>query len=443
MKTGAPIFLALLMAGSIPPSSSVTLDAALAQTLEKNPNILQAKTALESAAGERLIQRSAAFSKGSIGAFAGDQGGQRGGASSNQPFAFAYGSFVQPLFHAEISASFRRGDVALLIAQQQLNVTVVEELHKARIAFYSALYNRSLESLGETQRARLEENIASEKARYEAGQSERGALTAATLLARELDPKIESARSAYGAAIVQLAQSMGHALGRGATLPSAEGSLGFQPVDLHRQDEVGRALERRVDLKLARLLVRAAREDQRIIAAGYYPALDAVASGEAIPVSGIHRDSGGSPQASDDTVASEVRGGAAYTWRIIDNGEVSGAVSRQRAARETNELQLQKLEANVPRELARLQNNLLALAARHRSLAQAADGAERNVASVQENRAQGLASVLDFRNAESSLLVTRRGILTAIFEQKVALAEWDRATGRYFQFSHDTAEKVH
>jgi outer membrane protein TolC len=196
-------------------------------------------------------------------------------------------------------------------------------------------------------------------------------------------------------------------------------------------------------LKLARLLVRAACEDQRIIAARYYPALDAVASGEAIPVSGIHRDSGGSPQASDDTVASEVRGGAAYTWHVIDNGEVSGAVSRQRAARETNELQLQKLEANVPRELARLQNNLLALAARYRSLAQAADGAERNVASVQENRAQGLASVLDFRNAESSLLVTRRGILTAIFEQKVALAEWDRATGRYFQFSHDTAEKVH
>ena len=132
-----------------------------------------------------------------------------------------------------------------------------------------------------------------------------------------------------------------------------------------------------------------------------------------------------------------------YSWRISDNGVVSGAVSRQRAAGETNELELQKLEANVPRELARLQNNLLAVAARYRSLVQTADEAERNVASVQENHAQGLASVLDFRNAESSLLATRRGILSAIFEQKVALAEWDRATGRYFQFSDDTAAKVH
>ena len=443
MKIGAPILLALLLAGRLAPADAVTLDAALAQTLEKNLRILQAKTALESAAGERLILRSAAFPKGLIGGIAGDQGGQRSRTSSNQPFAFAYGSFLQPLFHAGIPASFRRGDVALLIAQQQLNVTVVEELHRARLAFYSALYNRSLESLGRIQRTRLEENIAGEKSRYEAGQSERGALTSATLLARELDPKIESARSAYGAAIVQLAQSMGRPLRRGATLPSLEGSIEFQTIDLRWQNEVDPALERRVDLKLARLLVRAAREDQRIIAAGYYPSLDAVASGEAIPVSGVHRDSGGSPQVSDDTVASEVRGGAAYTWRVIDNGEVSGAVSQQRAARETNELQLHKLEANVPRELARLQNNLLAIAARYRSLVQAADVAERNVASVQENRAQGLASVLDFRNAESSLLVTRRGILSAVYDQKVALAEWDRATGRYFQFSDDTGGKVH
>jgi outer membrane protein TolC len=242
---------------------------------------------------------------------------------------------------------------------------------------------------------------------------------------------------------VQLAQSISRPLGRGAILPSPDGNLEFRAADLHWQDEVEPALERRVDLKLARLLIRAAREDQRIIAAGYYPSLDAVASGEAIPVSGIHRDSGGSPQASDDTVASEVRGGASYTWRVIDNGEVGGAVSRQRAARETNELELEKLQANVPRELARLQNNLTAISARYHSFAQAADGAERNVVSVQENRVQGLASVLDFRTAESDLLVTRRGLLTAVFEQNVALAEWDRATGRYFQFSGDTFKKVH
>ena len=232
------LVLALVLGASIQPLTAVTLDEVLAQTLEKNPRILEAKTGLEAAAGERLILRSVALPKGLVGGLAGAQGGRRSRTSSTQPFAFAYGSFRQPIFHAGNPASFRRGDISLLIAQQQLNVTVVEELHKARLAFYRALYNRSLESLGRAQRERLEENIAGEKARYEAGQSERGAFTAATLQARELNPRIESARNASGAACLQLAESMGGALGRGATLPAPEGSLDFQPVELHWRDEL-------------------------------------------------------------------------------------------------------------------------------------------------------------------------------------------------------------
>jgi outer membrane protein TolC len=333
--------------------------------------------------------------------------------------------------------------VAILVAQQQLNVTVAEQLHKARLAFYRALYNRSLESLGRAQRQRLEENIAGEQARYTAGQSERGALTSATLLARELDPKIESAHNSYGGAILELAQSMGSPLGVGATLPSPEGTLQFRTTNLHWRSEVERALQDRADLKLARLLVRAAGEEQRMIASDYYPAIEAIVAGDAIPVTGIYRDSGGSPQATDNTVANEFAAGAAYTCRVIDNGKVGGAVARQRTLRDTNELELKKLEANIPSELARLQNNLEAIAARYGPLLGAAEVAEGNVKSVEENRAQGLASVLDFRTAESDLLVTRRGILTAVYEQNVALAEWDRATGRYFQFCDNTTAKGH
>jgi outer membrane protein TolC len=92
--------------------------------------------------------------------------------------------------------------------------------------------------------------------------------------------------------------------------------------------------------------------------------------------------------------------------------------------------------------LARLQNQMLAISARYHSLVQSSVLAEKNVASVQENRAHGLASILDFRSAESDLLIARRGVLSAIYEQNVALAEWDRITGRYFQFSEKPA-KVH
>ena len=442
MMIRCAFFVALLALG-LPPARAVTLEQALAQTLENNPRILQARSSLEAAAGERVLLRSVAYPKALLGAVGGDQGGRRSRTSGDQPFVFAYGIFTQPLFQAGIPASFRRGDVNVLIAQQQLNVAVMGELHRARLAFYRALYNQALESSGRAQRERLVQNMAGEKTRYEAGQSDRGAFTAATLLARELDPKIESVHNDYGNALLELAQAMGSGLGAGAALPSLEGALTFQNTSLRWQDDLERARRDRVDLKLARLLVRAAREDRRIVAAGYYPAVAAVVAGDAIPVTGIYRDSGGSPQATDNTIANEVAAGASYTWRVIDNGKIGGAVAEQRAAREANELELQKIEASIPRELAQLQNTLEAIGARYRSLLAAADVAESNVKSVEENRAQGLASVLDFRSAESSLLVTRRGLLSAIYEEKVALAEGDRATGRYFQFSGDTGEKVH
>ena len=42
-------------------------------------------------------------------------------------------------------------------------------LHEVRTAFYTAFYERALEELGRSQRQRLDENLMSEKARYEAG----------------------------------------------------------------------------------------------------------------------------------------------------------------------------------------------------------------------------------------------------------------------------------
>jgi len=34
-------------------------------------------------------------------------------------------------------------------------------------------------------------------------------------------------------------------------------------------------------------------------------------------------------------------------------------------------------------------------------------------------------------------------LLDATYQHNLAAAEWDRATGRYFQFSDDTAQNMH
>ncbi|HEX8680157.1 MAG TPA: TolC family protein, partial [Chthoniobacterales bacterium] len=103
---------------------------------------------------------------------------------------------------------------------------------------------------------------------------------------------------------------------------------------------------------------------------------------------------------------------------------------------------LAKLEADVRRELHRLQNNLSSLRSRHEALAKGTAVAEETARNVQNNVMQGLASQLEYRSAETSFLQTRAGLLAVAYEQQVALAERDRITGRYFQFSED-AGSVH
>jgi outer membrane protein TolC len=425
----------------IPVSDAITLDAILKTTLEKNPAIQQAKINLEQAVGQRLVFRSVAWPSVKVDAPAGVQGGHRAGENSIQIFGVVRGTIMQPLFDAAIPPSLRRGNVEVLIAQQQLNLAVIDQLHSARLAFYSALYNRDLLSLSGKQQRRLDQNVASQKDRYRAGLIDRSAFTGATVEARELDSEIESDRRAYSDAQLRLAEAMALADASKANLPEPEGDLDFNPMVINVDSETATTLKHRTDLKLAHLLVQAAEEDQRIIEAGYYPRVLGSVSGYYLPVSGIHRE--GSTSRTQDFLSSEAQETAAYTWQVIDNGKVAGAALTQRKTREINEIACRKLEANVARELLRIRNDLEAVELRHKSLAAAVNSAEEDTVTVRQNLGGGLASELEYRLAESNSFKTRTGLLAATYQYNAALAEWDRATGRYFQFSEDTSQNVH
>jgi outer membrane protein TolC len=410
---------------------AVTLREVLDTTLEKNPAIHEAKAGLEEAAGKRLVFRSVILPDFRVGVPAGVQAGHRAGESGVKGFGIGRAWLNQTLFDMAVPPSLRRGDVEVLIAEQQLNVTVVEQLHSARLAFYAALYNRSLESIRDEQRQKLEENVATQKNRFEAGLADKSAFTSATIEADELVRQIESAHRAYRGAQLKLADAMAIDPAQ-SSLPEPEGELEFVPMHVDLASETAAALQRRADLKLARLFANAANQDQRIIAAGYYPAVGGSIRGEYVPVTGIHRQE--STSKTQDFIGSEIMERATYTWRVIDNGEVGGAVLKARAAREENELTCRKLEANVGRELSRIANNLQAIDARETSLADASVAAEDGARTVRENVASGLVSPLEYRITQNAFLKTKSGLLDAIYQHNLALAEWDRATGRYFQF---------
>jgi outer membrane protein TolC len=431
-RTTPKLLSMILVACFAHPTRAVTLETILQTALERNPAIQEAKSDLEKAAGQRLVFRSVAWPDAELGVPAGVQAGHRAGESGVKGFGVGRGVLTQTLFNGGLPASMRRGDIEVLIAQQQLNVAVVDQLHAARLAFYAALYNRSLESIRREQQQRLQDNVTTQRTRYEAGLAAKSALTSATVQAFELDTQVEGAHRAYLDAQLQLALAIAVDPGK-ASLPEPEGELQSIPMRVDLDSETAAALQRRADLKLARLFVRAANEDQRIIAADYYPIVTGSLPGEYVPVTGIHRE--GSTSKTQDFIGSEIREKAVYTWRVIDNGKVGGAVLKARSAREINELTCRKLEVNIPRELSRIANDLKTTEVREKSLSSAAAAAEESARAVQENLASGLASPLEYRVTQNFFLETKSGLLEAIYQHNLAVAEWDRATGRYFQFS--------
>ncbi len=101
----------------------------LQSTLASNPAIQQAKLKLEAAAGRRLVFRSVIWPSVRMNVPGGVQGGDRAGSTSTKLFGFVRGALNQPLLDMAIPPSLRRGDIEILIAQQQLNLAVEDQLH--------------------------------------------------------------------------------------------------------------------------------------------------------------------------------------------------------------------------------------------------------------------------------------------------------------------------
>lgn len=415
----------------------ITLEAVLDQTLKNNPTIIQAKLNLEQAAGHRLVLNSITWPSLKVAVPIGIRDGH-GPDEGFKAYAFATGSLTQPLFNLAIPPSRRLGDVNVLIARQQLNVAVVEQLHEARLAFYSAIYNRQLKTVRLEQKTQLEQNATTQRDRYREGLADRAAFASATVEAGELPAQVETAQRALDEARLKLAASMGN-LGSDVVMPEPEGELQVSPMKIDLSSETKIALEKRADLRLARLMVKAATEQQRIIEAAYFPMAVGNVSAEYVPVTGLHRE--GTTRRTED-LTSEVQIGAGYTWRVIDNGAVGGALLKQRSVREINELTCQKLEKDVVAELVKIRDGLAAAEAAEKTLSEALASAEKNVATVQQSLASGLVSQLDYRAAQNAFLQVKSGLLTAAYQENAARAEWDRATGRYFQFAENSRSKV-
>lgn len=443
------------------PTYDLTLDDCLTRTFQNYPEIQRLRVDVERATGTKIVYRSRALPQLSGEVAAGFRGGDlynsadiKTNASSaittnssreNIPTLFSTltAQFSQPLIDVGIPPSFRRGRLEVVIAQQSLNREVTDRLREARVVFLRALYLRDLIALHEEIAKRLEANVDSEQQRLDVGAGNKEALAWAKIQTLNLALALSNLRNESFTLLTRISELCGinprdeRKDTRPLWLPKPVGDLRYTPVAVDLTQESAYALEHRADLKLLRALRDAAAADKQITQAGYFPFVSLIGSALFIPENYlVTRQT--QIVVGQQTESTEARAGVALSWQIVDNGQVTGASRQFEAVREAYEIDLHRLEQNIPRELATVEGMLQDADARREALMKSAAEAEENLKLIETQIRLGQATQLDFLRAQTDLLSVRDGIADATYTHEVARADLDRVTGRYLQYHFET-----
>ena len=433
--TAAPITVAQIEKQA--QTYDLTLEDCLTSTFSQNPAVQERRTEIERATGAKLVYRSRALPQLAAQATAGWREGLL--YSPTGPYTLLTAQFSQPLIDVGIPPAIRRGQLEVIIAQQNFNREVTERLHEARVTFLQALYFRDRIALYDEIDKHLQANVQSEQHRREVGIGTEAALKSAKIQQLNLEFDLTSTRDAYFAAVVKLSEICGRDTGettngqRQLRLPKPLGVLGYEPATVNVLRETDYALQHRADLKLLRALVDAFTAEKQTVQAGYFPTISLVASALLLPQNFLVSKQTGIVK-GQNTGSSETREGGALSWRVLDNGLVTGASLRLEAARQGYEIALRHLQQNIPRELATIEGALQSADAGHAALLKAAEAAEENLQLIESEVALGGATQLDFLKAQDNLLSVRSGILDATQAHEIARAELDHVTGRYLEY---------
>jgi outer membrane protein TolC len=417
----------------------VTLAECYAQTLEQNIDIQRRRAGIEQAAGIKTVFTARALPRASMSGLGGYSGGTLYGPGG--PFAAIQTDLSQPLFDMGMPASLRRGKVEVIIAQQMLNRTATAQLHATRLAFLRALASRRFFELHQKIETHLQANVLGAQQRFEVGTASRQQVRQAEIQLLNLKPILARAQRDYVNAVTELDECRGtKASAKGPLqLPEPTGNLEYALLKFDLEKEVAQTLQKRPDLTLLREMIKATADEKRMAQAGYYPFVALTVFSQYFPDVGVF---GVRPEivSGQDPRQSETRYGAAMTWQVIDTGKIRGAVSQVESGRQAMEITLRRLEENVPRELRVLARTLETIDAQLAALKQSVTEAEEMLKLVEARVKLGEATQLDFLNAQTNLLSTQRGILLAVVENETARAEFDRATGRYLEFTDRPAK---
>ena len=455
---------AAFIIGGVARAETLTLADCLRETAAHNPEIITQQYVIQQAAGTRLTLRARALPSLTIGGILGYLGernaetipgknGQPGFVTTRDGTELVIGQLQlnQSIFDAAIPASWRRGNLGIIAAEQNFYAVASAQINLTRILFYQTLFQQENGAV----LRQLDDSLADEVKSFDQ-------LVTAGLTGRQQLLALQVIRTNFGTALLAnvgslqnsltvLLQSMGRELGPAGKPGSAStanvrlaGTLETRALEFDPAATAREALANRPDLLYLRAMVRASNEDANIARAGYYPLVRVYLAGELVPQSFLQRtDTTTSTRASDQDQTTEIRPGVLGNWTIIDTGAVRGMVRGAEASRDEIGIGLHQIERDLPSNLAQIRARMQGAAARIHALESNVGTAENTLGMIQNGVNQGLNSEIEVADAQNGVIISRSGLLTAELEMSQAYAEFDRLTGRYVRLipegsTHDT-----
>ncbi len=443
----------------------LTLEDCLRETAAHNPTLISQQFEVQRATGTRLTLRARALPTLNLGSNLGYQGAEDSNQQrittrlangktqttivtsvrQAQAIFLGTGSLTQTIFDAAIPASWRRGNVGILAAQQTYYTVAVSELYQARTLFTRALYEQKRGEILREIAGDLAANIRSVEALVTAGVRGRQDLLIAQVQRANFDPSVLEAGGTYRSTLASLLQLMGRQPGTGPggedplTRITLRGELEENSITFDAGAVGKEAIAHRPDIQALRAQVQGFQEDARIVRGGYYPRVQLYLAGELIPESFVRSSRPNAIRSSDQVQTTEIRPGVREDWTVIDTGTIRGESRRIDAVVAELAVGLARLERNIPGELAGVRASVEGSAATLATLRGNVETARNTLNVINAGIAQGLNSQLEFLDAQNGVLSTRLGMLDASLALTQARTEFDRITGRYLRFVTDDA----
>ncbi len=409
--------------GSFTGSRSLTLAGCVNMALDRNPDILRAKSEIQKTTGLIVEAKSAAIPKITTNGIIQWQDADRLEGADIEPYYWDVGIRArEPIYSGgQIISSIQEAKFTEQAALLSLQNTIDQTILNVRQAFNAILLNRSLIIVASQNVDLLTEEVHDQESRLKAG-----TVTNFNVLRAEVDlanarPTLIHARNNLRIALAQLAKLLSIPDSGSFEQPSfdIQGELPAGTFDHKYEEALSTALAQRSDFKALESRYQASKQQVKVAQSGYQPELDAYVGYDDI-------------SSSLYSFGHQLHGGIAGvegSWNIFDGQLTKGRVEEARAGVQTAIINIDDARHQVELDVRQAYSAVIEAQEFIESQKKNVESATESLRLARARFDAGAGTQLDVLDSNVALTTARTNELQSRADFNNAVAQLERAMG--------------